>query len=150
MQARDDAWTVRQTSAVVHYKKAAGLAMLTLAARLDALVQTDREEGLPDITLSASQARALQARLRAGGFEQKDLEAGRLLGLTDAELADCKAARLASDPSGLNGRSFYQTMTEAADALRTPGASFCRLPAVELPATPGPPRHHLHGRRKLD
>jgi hypothetical protein len=136
MQARDDAWTVRQAAAVVHYKKAAGLAMLTLAARLDALVQTDREEGLPDVTLSASQARASQTRLRAGGFAQKDLEAGRILGLTDAELADCKAAWLASDPSGLDGRSFYQTMTEAADAIRMPGTSFYRLPAVELPAAP--------------
>jgi hypothetical protein len=137
MQARDDAWIARQAAAVVHYKKAAGLAMLTLAARLDALAQADREEGVPDVTLSAAQVRASQTKLRTSGFAPEELQAAHILGLTEAELGDFKTARLNSDPSDLDGRSFYQMMTEAAEALRSQGSSFYRLPYVEIPAAPG-------------
>jgi hypothetical protein len=136
MQAGDQVWAARQGAAVVHYKKSAGVAMITLADRLDALVRLNRDEGVADVTYSAEQARAFQARLGASGFSEQDKTAARTLGLTDAALEEIKAEWLAN-PSRMDGVSFQTILTNTANALRTQGVYLNRLPAVELPgATP--------------
>jgi len=139
MQAGDATWVSRQGLAYVYFKRQAGEAMLSVADRLDAVVQALHDEGIQDVIVTEETLRAYQQRLRSQGFSADEIQAAHAIGLTDEELAALLQQRLAFDPAEGAG-SLMDAAGETASALRTIGSLWRSLPPVSLPseAQPGP------------
>lgn len=102
-QTGDDYWAGAQASAVVRQKRAVGEAMLVVSDRLQTLLEELRAEGIEDIIVTEEAALAYQQRLRDEGFSDLELQAARLAGLTDEEIAQARQERLAAAPEELTG-----------------------------------------------
>lgn len=135
-QAGDTVWGWRQGEALMYYKREAGTAMLTVADRLDAMINEFRNEGVQDFVVVPEMVREYQAQLRTTGFSAEDLQAAHAIKLTDQEIEGIKQRRIASDPATVAG-SLIDAATEYAAALRTVGNLFSTLPAVLPPWTEG-------------
>jgi hypothetical protein len=134
LQANDAKWIYNQGAAIVHYKKEAGISMITLANRLDELVKISKAEKIKDPAVSTANMRAYQERLRANGFTKEELEAARLIGLTEGDLSQIKKERLAADPQRANGKNMESSITEMSKAIRGLGIHLNSLPPIQLPA----------------
>jgi uncharacterized protein (TIGR03437 family) len=116
----DQEWASLQAAAFSRYKKQWGEAALVVSNRLEALVAQLRSEGIQDIIVSADTIRAYQQRLRSEGFNADELQAARLLRLTDEEIEEVRQDRLAADPDQMAG-SLMTGMERAAAAFREMG-----------------------------
>ena len=136
-EAGDLQWSAVQGSTYVYYLLASGNAAITVADKLDALRQELQAEGYADVIITAADYAAYQDRLRSQGFNQDELQAAHLAGLTDEGIQAVLQARLALDPTTLAG-SLFQRWSEAATALRELGESLAAIqPFPRLVVTPG-------------
>lgn len=129
MAAGNDEWAMRQAAALVDFKRQAGAGMMVIAHRIDAVVAAIRDAGVSDLFLTAAAVEAYQARLRTEGFNEMERQAAALLGISDEELAQMRADRLAADPAELEG-SMMQYWDELAEALWWQGRGWATLPAA--------------------
>jgi len=133
LQANDAKWIYNQGAAIVHYKKEVGISMITLANRLDELVNISKAEKIKDPTVNTANMRAYQERLQTNGFTKEELEAARQIGLTEEDLSQIKKDRLAANPQRANGKNMESSLTEMSKAIRGLGIHLNSLPPVELP-----------------
>jgi hypothetical protein len=132
VEANDLTWIPLQAGAYVYFKRQAGEAMVAVADRLDAVLQVVRDEGIQDIAASEEALRAYQERLATQGFSAEEIQAARVLGLTDSELEASRQERLALDAAATAG-SLMTTAEETTSGLRVIGDLWTSLPALTPP-----------------
>jgi len=103
IEAGDSEWIIRQAEAVVYYKRLSGVYMYDVADALDGLLSELRSEGVDDIIVTADSFRDYQNRLRTQGFNDDELAAARIVGLTDEEADSYKNDILSADPDEVAG-----------------------------------------------
>ncbi len=130
LAAGEDDWAMTQAAVLIDYKHQAGAGMMTISRRLDDVIDAVRAAGVPDLFVTEAAAQAYQARLRDQGWNAEELQAAQLLGISDDELAQMRADRLAADPAELAG-SMMQYWDELADSLWWLGKSWRNLPALQ-------------------
>ncbi len=130
LAADDDEWAMRQASALVDYKHQAGAGFQEIAVALDELLLALRNAGVNQITVTREAAEAYQQRLRTEGWNAEEQQAAEILGISEAELQQSLAERIAADPNDLAG-DLMETHSELADALWWLGASWQNLPEAE-------------------
>jgi hypothetical protein len=85
-EAGDQTWASVQTGVQLHYQTVMAAALITVADKLDALVQVAANEGVVAQMLTAAEIQTYQQQLIATGFGAEDLAGYRLVGLSDAEI----------------------------------------------------------------
>ena len=130
LAAGEDDWAMTQAAALIDYKHQAGAGMMTISRRLDDVMDAIRAAGVPDYFITEAAVEAYQDRLRDEGWSAEELQAAQLLGISDGELAQMRAERLAADPAELAG-SMMQYWDELADSLWWLGKSWRNLPALQ-------------------
>ncbi len=137
-QANDLEWSSRQASAYLFYLDASARAMITVADKMDALVQTLKNEGITDMIVSADDYRAYQQRLSSQGFTQQELDAARLAGLTDEGIAEALQRRINADPKAMAG-DMLVILPQIANGFREAGHAILAPPAfgISMGGSPG-------------
>ncbi len=130
LAAGDEDWAMRQAAALIDYKHQAGAGMMTISRCLDDMMEAVRAAGVPDLFVTPAAAQAYQERLRNEGWTAEELQAAELLGISDDELEQMRAERLAANPTELAG-SMMQYWDELADSLWWLGRSWATLPALQ-------------------
>jgi hypothetical protein len=97
--AGDMTWASRQAAALLTYKSRAATATAVASARIDALVDVLRSEGLGDSVVDAQDVSAYQVRLRERGFSAEELTAARAFGLADEEIQVVLNRRIDMEPA---------------------------------------------------
>ncbi len=128
-QAGDAYWTAQQGAALDYYKKQSGLAMAVSAGRLDAYVQALRSDGYSRLTVTADAISSYQQQLRSQGFNATEIQAARVISMTDQEIEAMRQRRLSAVPSEVAGDQMA-SMTALASALRGVGLAFSSNPLV--------------------
>lgn len=128
-RAGDEEWARRQLENAIRYERESGLAMLTMADRLEALNKVAQSEGVPDMLISPDLIDSYRNAIRQEGFSPEELEACRALNLTAEEIEEVRAAILSDKP--LEGpASLYQSTKKLAAALREFAQLLVALPAI--------------------
>lgn len=130
MQAGDEEWTHRQAAALIDYKRQVGEHLMEISERIDDVMLALRNAGIESIMIAPDAVSAYQERLRTQGFDEEELQAARLLGITDEELQQMLADRIALDPQEVAG-DLMQQRAELAESLWLLGLSWTTLPAGE-------------------
>jgi hypothetical protein len=120
--ANDLGWASQQAAALLYYQKQMGAALITAADRLDAFRQVLQDEGVPDVVVTADDLRAYQDRLRTQGFSVDEINAAKMLGMTDEEIEAARQESLAGDPEAEAG-SLTAYLIEVADKFRQLGGA---------------------------
>jgi hypothetical protein len=131
MEAGNAEWEQNQAMAFMEQKRTTGVWFTETARCLDALLDELGAEGIIDIQITPEAYAAYQARLRATGFTAEELQAARMAGLTNAEIAAELQLRLALNPAREAG-SLMQRGRRAAEVMRALGARWQSLPANDL------------------
>ncbi len=103
LAAGDTEWILRQAEALVYYKRLSGVYMIYVADAILSMLDELKAEGIEDMEVTADNFRAYQDRLRAEGFSEDELNAARVVGLTDAQIQDSLNNILAADPDEVAG-----------------------------------------------
>ncbi|MGD9496657.1 MAG: hypothetical protein AB7Y46_10165 [Armatimonadota bacterium] len=130
LAAGDEEWAMTQAAALIGYKRQAGVNMMIISRRLDDVMAAVRNAGVADLIVTEEDVEAYQERLRDEGWNAEELQAAALLGISDDELAQMRAERLAADPVELAG-SMLAYGDQLAEALWWLGKSWSRLPAAQ-------------------
>lgn len=131
LAAGDDDWAMRQATALVDFKRQAGLGMMAISQGIDDVVAAIRAAGVQEMIITPEAAQAYQQRLQNEGFDAEERQAATLLGIDDAQLQAMRAERLAADPEELAG-SMFEYWDELAEALWWAGKSWSHLPAAQV------------------
>jgi hypothetical protein len=130
LAAGDDEWTSRQAAALVDYKHQAGEGFQEIAVAIEALLIALQNAGVNQMTTTPDAVRAYQQRLQAEGWNAQEQQAAQILGISDAEMQQMLADRIAANPNDLAG-DLMQSHAELADALWWQGASWLNLPEAD-------------------
>jgi hypothetical protein len=126
--ANDLDWVPLQYAAVMQYEYEAALIMPEVADLADAYVAVLLQENPDDIIMTADIYAAYQQRLATEGFNEDEIAAARLIGMTNAEIATLLQERLAADPEKMAGsvteriKLFAQTLRRLSYAILYPPA----------------------------
>jgi hypothetical protein len=137
-QANDLEWASRQANAYLFYLGESARAMITVGDKIDALVQALKSEGITDLIVTADDYRAYQQRLKTEGFNQQELEAARIAGLTDEGIAEALQRRINMDPEKMAG-DMLVILPQIANAFRNAGLDIIAPPAfgISMGGSPG-------------
>jgi hypothetical protein len=102
-EAMDLQWAATQEAALLEYNRRTGMALATVAAKIDAFLAVEASEGVTSEPISGAQVMALQQALATTGFDPASVANARALGLTDADIEDVRQRILAADPGDLAG-----------------------------------------------
>jgi len=128
-QAGDEYWSFTQAKALVYNERQAGYAMYRLADSIDEYLAELRSEGIEDIYVTPDAFRERQRRLETEGFSPEQLEAARILGMSDDMLSVYKDYVLSVDPDEAAG-SVMESAERLSDAFREFGQYLITLPDV--------------------
>jgi hypothetical protein len=119
--AGDLFWASQQASALIHYKRESGTAMIQVAGAIDTFLQVLHDEGVEELTLLPETVESYQQRLLVEGWSAEELEAAQTIGLSTAEIESLRQDRLAADPAEVAG-SLLPRLEALSGALRLLGA----------------------------
>ncbi len=129
MIAGDEEWAKRQLENAIRYERESGLSMLVVADRLEALVKVCISEKVPDTQITPELLNSYLDSLRREGFSAEELEACRMLNLTEEEIEEMRTDLLSDEP--MEGpSSIYKLYLEMARALREFARLLLALPVV--------------------
>lgn len=100
--AGDLNWESTQTGVMLQYNQQFGLALITAAQKIDALLQEAAGEGVTTELITASDVITMQAQL-ASGFSPQALADAHTLGLTDADIEAIRQSIITARPADLAG-----------------------------------------------
>ncbi len=150
-EAADLQWSSLQAAAVLHYNQLLGTDLITVAARLDNVLNVAASEGQTTLVVSASQVISVQQHLQAG-FTAQEIADAHSVGLSDADLAAIRKQIDDEGPEELTGdqvpklRALIARLLELSDILLHPvvfrpsysvsGSAGLQQPADSGPAAP--------------
>jgi len=115
--AGDQLWASQQAAAYLYYKQKAAGTMLEVADRVEAFLQVLHNEGIDQAILLEETYQDYQERLRTEGFDDTEIEAARLLRLTDEEIEAVRQERTNADLAEMVG-DVIPAMADTAEFLR--------------------------------
>ena len=100
--AGDLDWQSTQTGVMLEYNKDFGLALITAAQKIDALLQEAASEGVTSVPITITEVENMQANL-ASGFSAQEIADAYAVGLSDADIEAIRQTILAARPEDLAG-----------------------------------------------
>ena len=100
--AGDLNWESTQTGVMLQYNQQFGLALITAAQKIDALLQEAAGEGVTTELITASDVITMQTQL-ASGFSAQALADAHALGLSDADIEAIRQSIITAKPEDLAG-----------------------------------------------
>ena len=119
-QNDDLAWASQQAAAYLYYRSASAAAMQNTADKLDTMLQVLQKDGVPDRSYTLDEIKGYLQRLQTQGFKQTEIDAARVIDLTDSQIEAIRQERIASDPAQGTG-SVKALLGQMSAALRTAG-----------------------------
>jgi len=94
--------------------------MQNTADKPDAMLRVLQKDGVPDRSYTLDEIKAYLQRLQTQGFTQAEIDAARVINLTDSQIEVIRQERIASDPAQGTG-SVMAMLGQISAALRTAG-----------------------------
>jgi hypothetical protein len=126
-EAGDLTWASQQVAAQLYYQGKLGEAAVTVADRIDALLQVLASEGVQQAPLTVAEFTAYQQLLATQGFSTQDIADAYLVGLTDAQIEAFRQDIIATDPAEAAG-DYLVFLSAEASALRRLAAMMIYVP----------------------
>jgi hypothetical protein len=127
LRAGDQDAAYRQACNTAKGERESGLAMLTCADKLEALVKVLRDEGYQFPTITAEAVKADQKEVRTNGLPADEVGIAKALGFTDYEIDQCRLAALVPVDDDMLG-SMDQISGNLVAALRELGGKLAMIP----------------------
>lgn len=128
VKARDEEWQEKQGRAIIHLKRATGLAMIQYSEDL----ASARRTAPPGALVTEEEVREGQRRLGADGYAPDVVDVASKLGMTGAELEARRRRVLAMDPVAVASQ-FPTKLQTLEDALLRYGKHLALVPEVKAP-----------------
>ncbi len=119
-QNDDLTWASQQAAAYLYYRSASAKAMQNTADKLDTMLQVLQKDGIPDRSYTVDEIKAYLQRLQTQGFNQTEIDAAKVIDLTDNQIETILQERINSDPAQGAG-SVRTLLSQMSTALRTAG-----------------------------
>lgn len=100
--AGDLTWESTQTGVMLQYNQQFGLALITAAQKIDALLQEAAGEGVTSVIMTTSDVATMQAQL-ASGFTAPEIADAHALGLNDTDIEAIRQSIITARPEDLAG-----------------------------------------------